>query len=277
MLKLALLSFVLGVATVLAAPPTRLTCGTEISTEQTAANEAHFRAHGVAPNNSLRREATLNVYFHVVASNNSSSGGYISTATIASQMDILNEAYGSTGISWKLANTTYTINDGWYRRVGPRNSEQRAMKAALRQGGKADLNVPQYSPLGIRYLSCRLQPKCLRTTVCVLNDKSLPGGSDYGNNYLGYTLVHEAGHWLGLYHPFNGGDCSGNGDYVDDTPAEAKPSFGCPKLKDTCPGGGPDPIHNFMDYSDDSCLTEFTPGQVERIRAQIATYRGVEL
>ncbi|KAH6909613.1 metalloprotease [Coprinopsis sp. MPI-PUGE-AT-0042] len=236
MLKLALLSFVLGVATVLAAPPTRLTCGTEISTEQTAANEAHFRAHGVAPNNSLRREATLNVYFHVVASNNSSSGGYIPAATIASQMDILNEAYGSTGISWKLANTTYTINDGWYRRVGPRNSEQRAMKAALRQGGKADLNV--YT-VGFH-------------NIALLGYATFP--ADYNKNASGRRI-----------------------HYVDDTPAEAKPSSGCPKLKDTCPGGGPDPIHNFMDYSDDSCLTEFTPGQVERIRAQIATYRGVEL
>jgi hypothetical protein len=35
-------------------------------------------------------------------------------------------------------------------------------------------------------------------------------------------------------------------------------------------------IANFMDYSPDECLSEFTPGQIERIRDQIRTYRGKE-
>jgi len=29
-----------------------------------------------------------------------------------------------------------------------------------------------------------------------------------------------------------------------------------------------------MDYTDDSCVNEFTPGQVKRMRNQIAKYRG---
>ena len=75
----------------------------------------------------------------------------------------------------------------------------------------------------------------------------------------GKTAVHEVGHWFGLLHTFQDNTCASGdpGDYVDDTPQESISTDGCPPLdgivKDSCPGnGGQDPVHNYMDYSNDA-------------------------
>lgn len=73
----------------------------------------------------------------------------------------------------------------------------------------------------------------------------------------------------GLPHTFDGG-CTVESDGVADTPAEAEAYFGCSpeEMRDTCPDfPGIDPVHNFMDYSDDICLYEFTAGQMEVMQA----------
>ena len=59
--------------------------------------------------------------------------------------------------------------------------------------------------------------------------------------------------------------CSAVNDGVADTPREAYPQFDCPVGADTCGAPGADPIHNFMDYTQDSCMDMFTQGQADRM------------
>ncbi|KAG6818237.1 hypothetical protein H0H93_006611 [Arthromyces matolae] len=199
---------------------------------------------------------------------------------IQSQMDVLNADYSSASVSWTLAETDRTVNPTWANVVAG-SQEQTDMKNALRKGGAGDLNV--YAAQSVKdarggdLLGYATFPWSYsgnpRDDGVVVISSSLPGGTLSPFNE-GKTLTHEAGHWVGLLHTFQGG-CNPPGDYVDDTPFEANAAYGCPVGRDTCSAPGVDPIHNFMNYGDDPCLTEFTPGQAQRLSAAITQYRGL--
>ena len=76
---------------------------------------------------------------------------------------------------------------------------------------------------------------------------------------------------INLFHTFDGG-CN-RGDQVDDTAPEASPAFFCPEDRDTCAAAGLDPITNFMDYTQDNCMFEFTEGQAVRMQQAWAAFR----
>ena len=108
----------------------------------------------------------------------------------------------------------------------------------------------------------------------VILDESMPGGTA-GKYALGDTLTHEVGHWLMLDHTFNNG-CSASATSSPDTPKEAHPQFDCPVGADTCAAPGLDPVHNFMDYTQDSCMDMFTRGQAERMSDAWQAFRAID-
>ncbi|GAA4289546.1 M43 family zinc metalloprotease [Aestuariibaculum suncheonense] len=92
----------------------------------------------------------------------------------------------------------------------------------------------------------------------------------------GRTTTHEVGHYLGLYHTFEGG-CAGenstSGDFCADTPAVAEANELCPENVDSCPTGGADMVENYMDYTQDSCMNIFTIDQKSRMQATMSSSR----
>ena len=226
---------------------------------------------------------TVDTYVHVIAEGTTRAQGYLSQADVDGQMALLNSAYAgqegpsaaNTPFRFRTVGTTYTVKPEWYEML-PGSAAEKAAKTALHRGTDETLNV-YLSGLGGGLLGYAYFPqqggnsKPWRDGVVVLNE-SIPGGA-VTNYAQGDTLPHEVGHWLGLYHTFQGG-CSTSNDRVTDTPAEATPTTGCPTGKDTCgKDAGLDPVENFMDYSYDKCMYAFTPGQSARMDAVWKAFR----
>ncbi|MBK9261853.1 MAG: zinc metalloprotease [Polyangiaceae bacterium] len=261
-----------------AAAPVVRTCGTkDLTDDEFAKVEAEFEA--LAPwkdNFNAGGGAVINTYFHVINKGTGVSNGDITTQMINDQMNVLNAAYAGTGFSFNLVSVDRTTNATWYTAAYGSSAESQ-IKNALRQGSADDLNIYTWNPggglLGWATFpnSYNSQPKM---DGVVLLYSSLPGGSAAPYNE-GDTGTHEVGHWMGLYHTFQGG-CSKSGDGVSDTPAEKSAAYGCPTGRNSCTGSkwpGSDPITNFMDYTDDYCMFQFTAGQTSRMQSWWSTYR----
>jgi hypothetical protein len=246
-------------------------------------NEA--MAYGSLPDAPYLGDGTVNIrtVFHAIDKDTWSDAEKARMQTmIEDQMRVLNDSFSGTTAA-DAADTPFRFEldpinwvedqPAWYE-VTPGKVEK-DMKKELHEGDSETLNV--YSAnIGGGLLGWAYFPKGYNTgrdfvDGVVILDESMPGGTA-GKYALGDTLTHEVGHWLMLHHTFNNG-CSASGDFVADTPKEAHPQFNCPEGADTCAAPGLDPIHNFMDYTQDSCMDMFTTGQAERMSDAWVAFR----
>jgi hypothetical protein len=279
-------SQVSSTATLQAGPAARPVCGTRSLTDaEIAADAARVVAlKSRRANQKPGALITIRTYVHVL---HNGPEGRLSERTIRDQIAVLNAAYATRGFRFEMAasvpgnpNPDYTDNAAWF------NDDEVAYKTALKEGSGDDLNI--YTNSGAGFLGYAYYPTIVGSAFEILDGVVLAYGTLPGANQpgisdipgfiynLGDTGVHEVGHYLGLAHTFEG-KCSTYNDGVEDTPAEKSPDFFCTVGRNSCKDGNAllslDPITNFMDYSDDLCLIEFTPGQAERMSLQWALYR----
>jgi hypothetical protein len=245
------------------------------------------------------RTLVIPVVFHVIKKTDGT--GDISQALIDSQIAILNEDFnalagtpGSMGTNAKIqfvlakldpsGNPTtgveIVVNNTYF--ADPGSSGTNTMKRALKWDPTRFFNIYTNNAGGggiLGYATFPSQEAGGPEDGVVLNwvyvGRNAPGGAPYDQ---GRTATHEVGHYLGLYHTFQGGCGSTtapftSGDLIGDTLREAQPNYGCSPVSSGC--GGMSPIENYMDYSGDACMTKFTVQQVNRIRCSMVNYRWV--
>lgn len=254
------------------------------------------------------------VVFHIIYNSAKDSSENISQYQIMDQIRILNEDFrrkeNTAGFSADAASADLKIefrlaqydpngnkHDGINRINSPLTSDARDnVKALSYWNSEKYLNVwvvksinagfsaGQGIVLGFAQFPWDRSTKPLTDGVVVRSDQiGVVGTGQISQG--GRTLTHEIGHWLGLYHTFQGGcmgglstNCSAQGDQVCDTPPVNVSSTGCNVGQNSCTNDSPDlpdMIRNYMDYSDGTCMNTYTTGQKNRIYGFLPTYRNV--
>jgi hypothetical protein len=263
-----------------------------------------FEANAIN-NSGSKISAVVNipVVFHVVYKNATEN---ISDAQLLSQIDVINEDFRKlnadastipsafTGLAAD-AEVTFCIvkrdpngnaTTGINRYSSTRTTAWGTNDAVKlpSQGGIAPWDATKYMNIWICDIGLDAQGNRL------LGYAQFPGGSystdglvlDYrftGKGFgaqppfdKGRTATHEIGHYFNLYHIWgdDGSACSGS-DNVTDTPNQAGANGGCPAFPHVTCSNGPngDMYMNYMDYSDDACLTMFSNGQKNRMQATL--------
>ena len=231
---------------------------------------------------SARAPGSVNVpvAVHVINKGAGIANGDVPDSQIAAQISVLNAAYACHGLAVLLharQHRPHHQRDLVHHDAGLA-ARRRDAKNALRIGGPGTLNL-YMANIGQGLLGWATFPQDYAANPkmdgVVILYTSLPGGGAAPYD-LGDTATHEIGHWLGLYHTFQGG-CTAKNDQVSRHAGREVGGVRLPgrprhvHAADASPGI--DPITNFMDYTDDACMNTFSGGQVSRMDTLHQQYR----
>lgn len=240
----------------------------------------------------------ITVVVHVIETK--SGTGAISDALIHNQLEVLNEDFRAipgtqgrdsvdTRISFKLASidpdgqpTTGILryeDNLWYQDPGPGLYNE--MKDTINWDPTRYMNI-YINDGGTSTFGYTFLPQEDAGTVddgLVLDWQYVGRGAHFGGDYdQGHAATHEVGHYLGLFHPHEGG-CGGagsdytTGDLIADTNRASAPVWECNPFVTPHTCESDDPRDNFMNFSVDPCRIRFTPEQANRMRCALIHYR----
>jgi len=244
---------------------------------------------------------TLPVVVHIIHNNGAEN---ISDAQIFTGIQHLNEAFANSGY--------YDPSDGVNTQIqfclaqrdpfnNPTNGITRNVSSYTNMGGASyysdDLsvkNINRWDPycyiniwlvnsipgsvVGYAYM-----PSAHGTSVDGIIEEAAYFGSSNANDVV---IAHEMGHYLGLYHTFEGSctnnDCTTDGDRVCDTPPDQSTAgIACGSTVNSCTTDAlsgfstdqPDLTQDYMDYGNLACMKLFTQGQADRMNYFIQNVR----